>query len=44
MPRLDDWQWGPLYRFQRSMLKRGQTRNLNFIDEDWQALMDGYES
>ncbi len=44
MPRLDDWQWGPLYRFQRSMLKRGQTRKLNFIDDDWQALMDGYES
>ncbi len=44
MRHLDDWQWGPLYRFQRSLLKRGQTRRLNFIDDDWQALMDGYES
>ncbi len=44
MPRLEDWQWGPLYRFQRSLLKRGQTRRLNYIDDDWQALMDGYES
>ena len=44
IPRLDDWQWGPLYRFQRSLLKRGQTRSLNYTDENWQALMDGYES
>lgn len=44
MPRLYDWQWGPLYRFQRSILKRQQARDLAFGDDDWQALMDGYES
>jgi len=44
MERLDDWQWQPLYRFQRSMIKRNRSRPLHFGDADWQALMDGYQS
>lgn len=44
MKRLDDWQWQPLYRFQRSMIKRNRNRRLNYGDSDWQALMDGYQS
>jgi 3-deoxy-D-manno-octulosonic acid kinase len=41
---IDDWQWRPLYRFQRSLEKRDRKRKLHFDDDDWQALMDGYES
>ncbi|MGD8419074.1 MAG: 3-deoxy-D-manno-octulosonic acid kinase [Gammaproteobacteria bacterium] len=44
MKRLDDWQWQPLYRFQRSMVKRNRNRALNYNESDWQALMDGYQS
>ena len=44
MNRIDDWQWRPLYRFQRSMEKRNRNRKLHFDDDDWQALMDGYQS
>lgn len=44
MKRLDDWQWQPLYRFQRSMVKRDRNRRLYYADNDWQALMDGYQS
>lgn len=44
MPRLDDWQWRPLYRFQRSVLKRHRNSPLHFNQDDWQALMDGYQS
>ncbi len=44
MGRLDDWQWRPLYRLQRSIVKRNQLRPLNYADDDWQALMDGYQS
>ena len=44
MNRIDDWQWQPLYRFQRSIEKRNRNLNLHYGDEDWQALMDGYQS
>ncbi len=44
MRRLDDWQWQPLYRFQRSINKRNRARALHFDGEDWQAFMDGYQS
>lgn len=44
MSRMDDWQWRPLYRFQRSMIKRNRQQRLHFDEDDWQALMDGYES
>ena len=44
MNRIDDWQWRPLYRFQRSMEKRNRNRKLQLDDDDWQELMDGYQS
>lgn len=44
MKRLDDWQWRPLYRLQRSIVKRNQLRPLNYTADDWQALMDGYQA
>jgi 3-deoxy-D-manno-octulosonic acid kinase len=44
MNRIDDWQWRPLYRFQRSIEKRHRKQKLHFDDGDWQALMDGYQS
>jgi 3-deoxy-D-manno-octulosonic acid kinase len=44
MNRIDDWQWKPLYRFQRSMNKRHRNRALSYGDDDWQTLMDGYQS
>jgi len=44
MNQLDDWQWQPLYRFQRSMNKRHRQQALNFEEDDWQMLMDGYQS
>jgi 3-deoxy-D-manno-octulosonic acid kinase len=44
MPRLDDWQWQPLYRFQRALDKRHRHQALNFSEDDWQALMDGYQA
>ncbi len=44
MNRIDDWQWRPLYRFQRSIDKRSQKLNLCYGEDDWQALMDGYQS
>jgi 3-deoxy-D-manno-octulosonic acid kinase len=44
MNRIDDWQWRPLYRFQRSIEKRDRNQKLHFDDDDWQALMDGYQS
>jgi 3-deoxy-D-manno-octulosonic acid kinase len=44
MNLIGDWQWRPLYRFQRSLEKRNRRRKLFFNDDDWQALMDGYES
>jgi 3-deoxy-D-manno-octulosonic acid kinase len=44
MNYIDDWQWSPIFRFQRSMEKRNRTRKLNYNEDDWQALMDGYQS
>jgi len=44
MNRIDEWQWRPLYRFQRSIEKRNRNHKLNFDDDDWQELMDGYQS
>jgi 3-deoxy-D-manno-octulosonic acid kinase len=44
MARIDDWQWRPLYRFQRSINKRNRLQALHFDDDDWQAFMDGYQS
>ena len=44
MNYIADWQWRPIYRFQRSMEKRNRNRKLNYDEDDWQALMDGYES
>jgi len=44
MRRLDDWQFLPLHRFKRSIDKRNQKQALSFSEDDWQALMDGYEA
>lgn len=44
MNRLDDWQWKPLYRFQRSINKRHRNQHLNFNGDDWQAFIDGYQA
>jgi 3-deoxy-D-manno-octulosonic acid kinase len=44
MNHIDDWQWRPLYRFQRSINKRNQRQTLHYSEDDWQALMDGYQS
>jgi len=41
---LDDWQWQPLYRLQRSLEKFDRNDPLNYHANDWQALMDGYQS
>lgn len=42
--RLGDWQWQPLYRLQRSLEKFNRSKPLNYDTDDWQALMDGYQS
>lgn len=44
MDTLDDWQWKPLYRLQRSLDKINRTSPLHYGDDDWQALMDGYQA
>ncbi|MCP4983063.1 MAG: 3-deoxy-D-manno-octulosonic acid kinase [Gammaproteobacteria bacterium] len=44
MNRIDDWQWRPLYRFKRSIEKRHRNQHLHFGEDDWQVLMDGYQS
>jgi 3-deoxy-D-manno-octulosonic acid kinase len=44
MKQLDDWQWQPLYRFQRALEKRHRQRHLHYDAEDWQAFMDGYQA
>lgn len=44
MNHIDDWQWRPLFRFQRSVEKRNRNLNLHYGEEEWQALMDGYQS
>jgi 3-deoxy-D-manno-octulosonic acid kinase len=44
MKVLGDWQWKPLYRLQRSLDKINRTSPLHYGDDDWQALMDGYQA
>ena len=44
MKAIGDWQWRPLYRLQRSLNKIHQSSSLCFGDDDWQALMDGYQA
>jgi 3-deoxy-D-manno-octulosonic acid kinase len=44
MRRLDDWQWRPLYRLQRSLDKIDKRDSLYYRSSDWQALMDGYQT
>jgi len=42
--RLGDWQWQPLKRLKRSIVKRHGQQALHFDADDWQALIDGYQS
>jgi len=44
MNKLDNWQWSALYRLQRSLVKIDRQISLHYRDDDWQALMDGYQS
>ena len=44
MPRLDDWQWQPLYRLQRSLEKFLRLQQIKYGADEWQSLMDGYQS
>ena len=44
MKKLDNWQWSALYRLQRSLVKIDKQNNLHYREDDWQALMDGYQS
>ena len=44
MGSLGDWQWKPLYRLQRSLDKINRSSRLRYGDDDWQALMDGYQA
>ena len=44
MKCLDEWQWKPLFRLQRSLEKLDRQQGLQFRQDDWQALMDGYQS
>ena len=44
MKVLGDWQWKPLYRLQRSLDKINRSSRLRYGDDDWQALMDGYQA
>jgi 3-deoxy-D-manno-octulosonic acid kinase len=44
MSDLGDWQWKPLYRLQRSLDKINRASHLHYGDDDWQALMDGYQA
>jgi 3-deoxy-D-manno-octulosonic acid kinase len=44
MKNLDDWQWTPLRRLQRSLEKLDRQQKLNYRSTDWQALIDGYQS
>ncbi|MEM7562493.1 MAG: 3-deoxy-D-manno-octulosonic acid kinase [Pseudomonadota bacterium] len=44
MNHLDDWQWRPLFRLQRSLDKFKREQNIHFSEDDWQSLMDGYQS
>jgi len=44
MKNLDDWQWSPLRRLQRSLEKIDRQQKLHYRPTDWQALIDGYQS
>lgn len=44
MNQLGDWQWGPLFRFRRSLDKFNREQGIHYTENDWQALMDGYQS
>lgn len=44
MKQLDNWQWSALYRLQRSLVKIDKQKSLHYRDDDWQALMDGYQT
>jgi len=44
MKNLDDWQWSPLRRLQRSLAKIGRQQEIHYRSTDWQALIDGYQS
>jgi len=44
MKNLDNWQWSPLLRLQRSLEKISRQQKLHYRRADWQALIDGYQS
>ena len=44
MKNLDDWQWLPLRRLQRSLEKIDRQQKIHYRLTDWQALIDGYQS
>jgi 3-deoxy-D-manno-octulosonic acid kinase len=44
MRNLDNWQWSPLLRLQRSLEKINRQQKLHYGPTDWQALIDGYQS
>jgi len=44
MNDVGDWQWRPFLRFQRSIEKRNQVQHLHYDANDWQTMMDGYQS
>jgi len=44
MNQLGDWQWRPLLRLQRSMEKRDKNQKLHYDANDWQTMMDSYQS
>jgi len=44
MKSLQDWQWIPLRRLQRSLEKIDRQNHLHYRPSDWQALIDGYQS
>jgi len=44
MKSLQNWQWIPLRRLQRSLEKIDRQNNLHYRASDWQALIDGYQS
>ena len=44
MKNLDNWQWSPLRRLQRSLEKIDRQHKLYYRPTDWQALIDGYQT
>ena len=44
MKRLGDWQWQPIKRFQRGIVKRKGLQALHYDDHDWQVFMEGYRA